>query len=472
MKRLTQRWWLLLLVVAPSWAVAAEPAPALSFSSLWERVLEHDPSLAAARFAHQAGAAQADQASSLWRPTLQASALAGRMEQRTDMNGAQFSAPGMGSGAPIPNASFSTSVNQGNLTRWAISARQPLFSMERLAQGRELDLSAQMAELKWQWDTERSMLRSVQNYLDLALAQTSLEVNQRQESALEKTMNEMKERYRLGDRPITDTHEANARWQAARAGRMAAELDLVLKRSTLADSAALTEEQCIIQKLKAQFPAQADSKPLKEWLAAADASNPGLQLKRLEVALGDQEVHRYAPLAGSSLDVVGELSRDKLSGAGDFGPASNITRAGMVGIQLTIPLYTGGMRGARQDQAQALANQSRSELEYARLQVAEQTRAAWTGLSVNEQRSMALASALQASEDRLKATQLGWKIGDRSTLDLLNAQSDAANAKLSLMQARVQWLINRLELAMLTGTLNEAALKDADAVLEMAQGAK
>jgi outer membrane protein TolC len=51
-------------------------------------------------------------------------------------------------------------------------------------------------------------------------------------------------------------------------------------------------------------------------------------------------------------------------------------------------------------------------------------------------------------------------------LDLLNAQSDAANAKLSLMQARVQWLLNRLELAMLTGGLNEAVLKDADAVLE------
>jgi outer membrane protein len=124
------------------------------------------------------------------------------------------------------------------------------------------------------------------------------------------------------------------------------------------------------------------------------------------------------------------------------------------------------MQSAKHDQAQALANQSRFELEQVKQQVAEETRAAWTGLSVNEQRSSALATALQASEDRLKATQLGWKIGDRSTLDLLNAQSDAANAKLSLMQARVQWLLNRLELAMLTGGLNEAVLKDADAVLE------
>jgi outer membrane protein len=386
------------------------------------------------------------------------------MDQRTDMNGAQFSAPAMS--ISDARANFSTSVNQGNLQRWAVSARQPLFSLERLAQGRELDLSAQMAEQKWQWDTQRSMMRTVQNYLNLALAQTALEVNQHQEQALEKTMNEMKERYRLGDRPITDTHEANARWQAARAARMAAELDVVLKRTTLANSAALSDEQCNIRKLKGQFPAQAEGKPLGQWLSAADAGNPGLQLKRLELSVGEQEIHRYAALAGSSLDVVGEVSRDRLSGSGDFGPASNITHSGMVGIQLTIPLYTGGMQSAKHDQAQALANQSRSELEQVKQQVAEETKAAWTGLSVNEQRSSALATALQASEDRLKATQLGWKIGDRSTLDLLNAQSDAANAKLSLMQARVQWLLNRLELAMLTGGLNEAVLKDADAVLE------
>jgi outer membrane protein len=463
MKSLSPWCLALILVGVLPLAGAADSAPELGFSSLWERVLEHDPALAAARYAHEAGATASDQASTLWRPSLQASALAGRMDQRTDMNGAKFSAPTMGT---YSGANFSTSVNQGNLQRWAVSARQPLFSLERLAQGRELDLSAQMAELKWQGDTQRSMMRTVQNYLNLALAQTVLEVNQRQEQALEKTMNEMKERYRLGDRPITDTHEANARWQAARAARMAAELDVVLKRTTLANSAALADEQCNIRKLKSQFPAQAEGKPLKEWLGAADAGNPGLQLKRLEVSVGEQEIHRYAPLAGSSLDVVGEVSRDRLSGSGDFGPASNITHSGMVGIQLTIPLYTGGMQSAKHDQAQALANQSRFELEQVKQQVAEETRAAWTGLSVNEQRSSALATALQASEDRLKATQLGWKIGDRSTLDLLNAQSDAANARLSLMLARVQWLLNRLELAMLSGGLNEAVLKDADAVLE------
>lgn len=467
----SQSWLALLLVGAVSAVQAAGGETPLTFSTLWDRVVEHDPALAAARYAHQAGMTQADQASSLWRPMIQATATAGRMDQRTDTNGAKFSATTM-QGGPYTGADFSTSINQGTLQRYSISARQPLISLERLAQGRELDLAAQIADLKWQADTQATMLHTVQSYLDLALAKTTLEVDQHQEASMEKTMKEMKERYRLGDRPVTDSHEANSRWQAARAQRMAAEMDLTLKQDYLASSVALSAEQLQIMGLKQEFPAQNDGKPLPQWLSAAEAANPALQMKRLEVAVHEQEVRRYSLLASSSLDVVGEVSRDKLSGSGDFGPASNLSHTGMVGIQLTIPLYTGGMQSSKHDQAVAQTNQIRSELEQLRLHVQDQTRAAWTGLSLNEQRTNALALSLKASEDRLKATQLGWKIGDRSTLDLLNAESDAANARLSLMQARVQWLMNRLQLAMLTGELNETMLKEADLVLERAQVSK
>jgi outer membrane protein len=86
-------------------------------------------------------------------------------------------------------------------------------------------------------------------------------------------------------------------------------------------------------------------------------------------------------------------------------------------------------------------------------------------LSVGAERVQALAEALNASGARRDATQLGREVGQRTTLDLLNAENDAASAQLSLAQGRVGLLLDRLRLAALTGQLDEGALRSVNAEL-------
>ena len=137
----------------------------------------------------------------------------------------------------------------------------------------------------------------------------------------------------------------------------------------------------------------------------------------------------------------------------------------MIGIQITVPLYTGGYRSARQEEALHLADKARANSDRMRQQVALQTRAAWQGLTVGAGRIAALAEALRANRARLGATRLGRQVGDRTTLDVLNAENDTAHAELALFQARIAFLIDRLRLAALAGQLDEAALQAVNATL-------
>ena len=124
--------------------------------------------------------------------------------------------------------------------------------------------------------------------------------------------------------------------------------------------------------------------------------------------------------------------------------------------------YTGGWRSAKHDESVARAEAARAELEVARQRIAQQVRAAWLEVSVGERRIAALQAGWTASRARLDATRTGVQAGDRTTLDLLNAQNDATAAELQLLQARARQMTSRLQLAALAGGLGEPQLAQAN----------
>lgn len=452
-----------LLAAALGGALGVPAVQAADLIQAWKSAQQHDADFQAAQATHEAGLTQREQANALWRPTVQATGTAGRMTNETQTQGAQFYAPGF----PLTNSAvFNTSIVNGNMDRWSLSARQPLVSGERLAQSRQMDLKAEIADLEWKNARQDLMLRTAQRYFDVALAQESLRVARHQEQSVEKALGEVKARYKLGDVPITDTHEAEARVEAIRAQIMAAETDLQLKQAALADATGLPDGSLdVLEPTRGDVPPPGG--PLEQWMNEATTGNPGLRMRELQVDVARRESDRFGVLSSSSLDLVGEVTRDHLSGSGDYGPASNTMRTSLVGVQLTIPLYSGGSRSARREEAQHLTDKALSETQRSRQQVGLQTRAAWLGLTAGERRVQALAAALKASDARLAATRLGHQVGDRSTLDLLSAESDAANARLSWLQGRVAQVMNRLQLEALAGKLDESQLQTVNALLEV-----
>ncbi len=448
-------------------AGAIVPAQATDLIQAWQSAQNHDLDFLAAQSAHDAGQTQREQSSALWRPNVQASATAGRMTSDTQTQGAQFFAPALAGGSAINGANFNTSINNGTLDRWSLTARQPLLNGERLAQSRQLDTKAQMADLQWQQARQTLMVQTAQRYFDVALAQEALRVARQQEQSVQKALEEIRHRYELGDAPITDTHEATARWEAIRAQVLAAETELQLKQAALSDATGIPSTQCVVMEpLAGTLPRSPQT--LSQWEEAVAAGNPQVQLQRLQVTLAHEENARFSALSSPSVDLVGEMTRDHLSGSGDYGAAANNLHTAMVGVQLNIPLYSGGMRSARHEETRLLANKAAEDAARAQQQVALQTRAAWLGLNTGHARVAALEAALRATENRLSATRLGHQLGERSTLDLLNAESDAANARLAWLQARVALLMNRLQLSDLAGHLEQAQLEEINALLEPA----
>lgn len=454
-----------LAALALAMAVFVPPAAATDLLQAWHAALAHDKGHAVDSAGHAAAQSRREQASSLWRPQVGLTAGVGLSTHETDTQGAQFSAPGFGQSGGV---GFATSVTQGTSARWAVGATMPLYNPERRARQQQLNLSVDAADLEWQAAAQGLMLRTAERYFDVALAEEAVQVLERQRQAVQRAATEAQDRFQLGAVPVTDTHEARARLAGLQAQRLAADSDLQNKRAVLADSTGLPPDS-----LRTQLPAGAQVPvaltPLEQWLVEAQAGNPAVRGQRLALEVARQEAARYSRAASASVELVAQAGRDRLSGSGDFGAAGNSATTRLVGIQLLVPLYSGGYRSARQDEALKLVDKAAAEVERSSQQVAQQVRAAWRGLSVGQERLRAMEEALAATLSRADATRTGRDVGQRTTLDLLNAENDAAAARLALAQARVALLLDRLRLSALVGRLDEAALRAANAELTSRQ---
>jgi len=446
-------------------AVAAGLAPhasALDLMDVWRAAAGHDAEFAAARAAGAAADARRGQASALWRPNLALQGGAGWATNESAVRGAHFSAPGFGQ---TNGVAFDTSVVNGTSGRVALALRQPLVSRERDVERQRLLIAADAADVQWHDARQALMLRSAERYFDVALATEQLRLLARQQAAVDQAHVEAQDRFRIGDRPITDTHEAAARAAGLRAQRVAAEVELQVKQAALADLSGLRPgAESLPVPAAGKAPAAPDDLPV--WLDRVAGGSPAIRLAQAQWHAAEQDARKTDAALSPSLDLVATVGRERLSGGGDFGSASNAANNHAIGVQLSLPLYTGGMRSAQQTEARAAVDKAAADLESARRQAALQTRSAWLDLSVGSTRIEALQSALDASRARLGATRVGLSAGDRTTLDLLNAENDVTAAELALLQARIRLLLSGLRLAALAGQLDEARLQQVNGALQ------
>lgn len=442
------------------WGAQTCAAQPLDLMQAWTRAREADPDMVATLAVRSTAQGLRQQADAVWRPSVVASATGGAMRQESRTEGASFSTPTL---AATSGVNFNTSVNHGTLGRWAVQARQPLYNPERDAQRLQLGVWAAAAE--WQADLQQQqlMLRTVQRYLDVVVADRRLQVLRQQLAAVERAYVEAKDRYALGDAPITDTYEAAARARGLQAQVSAADSDRTMARTVLADSIGGVSDQ-----LSLRVPGPVGAwrlPPLDASLAVARQGNPSLLLQGAQLQSSLQEANKHTSKAAPTLDAVAVVTRDHLSGQGDYGAASTQQSQQMLGVTLTVPLYTGGWRDGKWREAQGQADKAAAELESAQRQVQQQLRATWLSLSTGPTRVLALQEALKASAARLDATRLGRQVGDRTTLELLAAENDHAAAELALLQLRADLLLARLRFDALQGRLDEQSLQEANAGL-------
>lgn len=437
-------------------------AAAQDLVSAWQAAQQHDASFAAAQAGRQVGEAKQRQGRALFMPQVALSGSLGATSMDRDTRGAQFSAPGFGS---ANDAQFRTRINAGAASNLALVAKKPIYNAELEANASQLGHQAEIAELQYRLAQQELMLRTADAYFGLLLAQETLASIEAQKNAAARALEVAEESFDAGALPVTDRNEAQSRYDDLSARQLVVENDVALKRSALADITGMTA-----QDLKKVDP-NADLRrysvaPLAQWQDRAAERNLLLAMQRLGHEIAKDEIAKYRGLVSPSLDLVAQVADERMNGPNSFGTTRITSTVGTVGLQLSIPLVTGGMRSAKQDEALALAEKTRLEGEALRRGVLHDTQAAWLAVASGLAQIRAQEQALKSAAARLDATQTGQEVGARTTLDVVNAQADLYRTRLSLVRARQELLLGRLRLAASAGELAEVDVQDLNAALE------
>lgn len=439
-------WMLAIWLASPS-------VQALDLVQTWELARQHDPQMQVVAATRASVQAFESQAKALWRPVVVGAATVGAMSADSRMQGAQFSVGGQG-----PQVGhFATSANAATSTRWSLQAKQALYSPERTAQQAQLRQAATVAELRSDLTQQQFMLLTAQRYFNVLLAERQQQILKNQHVAVSRSLAEVKDRFELGDLPVTDTHEATARAQSLQAQLWVAENELQMARKVLAESARMDAK--LLQPLNLRATAAWTSLP--DWADVQSKivqGNVGLLLQKARWDVARQELKKHERMGATTLDLVAAAGRDRLTGEGDYGPATNTQSHQMLGLSLQIPLYSGGYRSGKLQETVSAAEQASAEFELSLQQTQQQAHAVWLSLRTGPARLSAVQAAMQASMARLDATRLGRQVGDRTTLELLQAENDAAQAELAWLRAHTELLLSRLQLDALTGDLSVQSL--------------
>jgi len=447
-------WVLAALLASPS-------VQALDLLQTWEQARQHDPQMQVVQATRSSVQAYEAQAKALWRPVLMGSVSVGAMSADTSTQGAQFAVGGQ----PAMPGSFATSASAATSTRWSLQAKQALYSPERQAQQAQLQKAASVAELRADWAQQQFMQLTAQRYFNLLVAERQQQVLKNQYAAVSRSLTEVKDRFALGDLPVTDTHEATARATGLQAQLLAAESDVQMARSVLAESTRLSVDALKLHVPKTEWAPTAVP-TLAQVQEQVRQANTGVLLQKAQWDVALQELKKHERSGGITLDFVASAGRDRLSGEGDFGPSSNTQSQQMLGLSLNVPLYTGGWRSGKLQEAVSAADKASAEYDLALQQAQQQARSVWLALQTGPARLAAMKASWQASAARLDATRLGRQVGDRTTLELLQAENDAAQAELAWLRAQADLLLTQLQLDALTGAMSVQSLQALNAHLD------
>lgn len=426
----------------------SQPLAAADLLQIYREARGNDPVYASARAARDAGRESLPQGLALLLPTVSASGF-------TQMNNIDIDYRGA-----LPPA-----TRDGNTNGYSLSLTQPLFNWQSIMLYREAGFKVAQAEAVFGQAAQDLIVRVAQAYFDVLASQDTLAFIQAQKTAISEQLAQAKRNFEVGTATITDTHEAQARFDLSASQEIAAQSDLEIKKSAL---------QQIIGKLPDRLaplkPTSALNPPkpnaMEPWVASAEEQNFAVRVQEAALEIATREIERSRAGHYPTLNLVGSYGHNSasISTTGTVNIGTDSTSS-TIGLQLAIPLYAGG--GVNSLVRQAIANQERArqDLETARRSAAQAARQAYLGVNNGMAQVGALEQALISSQSALDSNKLGYEVGVRINIDVLNAQQQLFSTKRDLSKARYDTLVNGLKLKAAAGTLTEEDLEAVNRLL-------
>ncbi|MDP3677885.1 MAG: TolC family protein, partial [Methylotenera sp.] len=392
----------------------ASQAHAFDLLEAWQAARAYDPQFASARAGAEAGRTKSLQAQALKSPQVTLNAGMAGVNSDNKISNAQFSNAqfgGSGAAGASGTTDFRTRTDAGLNLNLNLRAEYPLYDAARNGAATQLNKQAQLAEVQLTLDEQQLMQRVAQTYFDTLLAADTLTTLKAQQAAVAEALASAKARFKEGDVAIIDTHETQARYDLLASQVLEAESNLQLARAALADMTG-NQDAVLVQLPQKTKLASVASGDLQGWLARAQSSHPLVHAQQLQQEIAHTESGKFQAKYSPVLNLVAQAGGDTLQGLG--GSDADVTNRQLsLGVQLTIPLYSGGMRDARYQEALALEDKVRNQTEFVRQQAAREARSAWLAVTVGQGQVKALEQAEHSAEIKLDSTRVGRDVGDR-----------------------------------------------------------
>ncbi|MCS6809663.1 MAG: TolC family outer membrane protein [Tepidimonas sp.] len=417
-------------------------AQAQSLQTLLEAARGYDAAYLAAQAQFQASRAKAEQAKARVLPTVGLSADA--FVNRRDSSARGF------------DDSF---TNQSV----KLAASHPLWRPGNQLEVDQAERALQAAQAQLQLAEQDLVVRVAQAYFDVLGAQDTLAFVRAQKAAVEQQLAAAKRNFEVGTATITDTREAQARYDLVLAQEVAADNDLRVKRLALEQLVGRSGLEPWPLKDAAALPAPTPD-DVQAWVQRAVAEHPAVRAAQAQLEVARLEVRKAQAAKGPTLDAVAQLQWARSPAQTPPFPYVR-NQVASVGVQFNLPLYTGGALDNRIQETVALEDKARNDLEAATRNVSQATRAAFFGVQSGLGQVRALQAAEASSQLALEANQLGYQVGVRINIDVLNAQSQLYQTKAQLAKARYDVLVGGLKLRQAAGVLGADDVKPIEALL-------
>jgi outer membrane protein len=420
--------------LAASLSMLLPDAHALDLLQAYSQAQAYDSQFASARAAHIAGAEKSAQGLSGLLPAIGLSGSATQID------------------------SSAVNYKSNNLQ---LQLKQPLYNPASFDAYEQSKLQVAASEIQFAQAQNDLALRVAQAYFDVLAAQDATIFIQAQKAAIAEQLESAKRNFEVGTATITDTHEAQARFDLTLAQEIAAQNDLEVKRNALAQVTGQLPAELAGLKTGVTLSPPEPAKP-DEWVSGAQTNNFNVTLQQLAVEIARRDITRNRASHLPTVDFI--ASEARMQGLA-YAPYMTITSTSY-GVQFNLPLFAGFAINSKVREAISLEDKARADLDTAVRTAALSARTAYLGVQSGLSQVRALEAAEISSNSALESNRLGYEVGVRINIDVLNAQQQLYSTRRDLAKARYDTMVNGLKLKAVAGSLAEADLAQLNALLE------
>jgi outer membrane protein len=449
-------------------------AAAADLMAVYQRALQNDPQLREAEANRLAALESKPQALAAMLPQLSGSFLASKERDSGPYNQSYTVVA-----APLPGSPPTTFTQTQNFDGTTVThahkvgadLRQNLFSWENWVALQRADSQVAQAEADYQASQQDLIARVAQRYFDVLAAEDDLDAQEAALASVSRQLEQAEQRYDVGLIAITDVQEARASHDSGAAAVIAAKRTVASARELLRE---ITGDlfDSLARPMEPFEMANPDPVNEDRWVDMALQQNLSLVSSRLAADIARENVSAARGGHYPSLDLVGSGYRahsDANSRNIDGSPYASTQvdqQQRSIGIQLTFPLYSGGMVSSQVRQATYLHRAAKERVDRVARQTEHDARDAYLGVLSEVSRVKALRRALESNATALNATQAGYEAGTRTAVEVLESRRLWIQAQTDYSRSRYEYMINMLKLQQAAGILSEQSLKALNALLQ------